>query len=171
MSSLVPDMGNSGSSDDIPAGFTLLKRGGPYFSNMGPHYRRSDDSATLVIGVRVGAKHTNTLGITHGGMLVTLADAALGMNMSMTRKPSQPMVTVSLSSDFLGSAHPGEWLEAHVRVTKHGRRLSFAECELRVGERLVLRCSGVFSVIGDGQAAPTVMSDQSDEADNAPSDG
>jgi acyl-coenzyme A thioesterase PaaI-like protein len=58
------------------------------------------------------------------------------------------MVSVNLSTDFLGAVKVGDWLEAHVEVRKHGARLSFAECQLRVGDRVMLRCSGVFAVVG-----------------------
>jgi len=35
-----------------------------------------------------------------------------------------------------------------VQVRKHGARLSFAECNLMVGDRVVVRASGVFAVVG-----------------------
>jgi len=57
-------------------------------------------------------------------------------------------VSVNLSADFLGSAKVGDWLEAHVEIRKHGARLSFAECQLRVGDHVVVRSSGVFAVVG-----------------------
>ena len=49
-------------------------------------------------------KHLNVRGIAHGGMLVTLADSALGIVLSMSRTPPQPMVTVSLTTDFVEAA-------------------------------------------------------------------
>ncbi len=140
-----------------PEGFKPLDRGGPYFAHLGPLFSRRDEANMVVIGLRVVKKHTNMLGITHGGMLVTFADGALGINLSIARNPPQSMVSVHLSSDFLDSARPGDWLEAHVRVHKQGTRLSFAECELTVGDKTILRCNGVFAVIGrpGGAALPS----------------
>jgi acyl-coenzyme A thioesterase PaaI-like protein len=61
--------------------------------------------------------------------------------------PDDPaVVTVSLTTDFTGSAHPGDWLEGHARVRRRGSRVSFAACEFHVGDRLVLAASGVFAV-------------------------
>ena len=131
-----------------PEGFQPMHSGGPYFTHLGPLFSRRDDANMVVIGLRVDKKHTNMLGITHGGMLVTFADGALGINLSIARDPPQPMVSVHLSSDFLDAARPGDWMEAHVRIRKQGTRLSFADCELLVGDKTILRCSGVFAVIG-----------------------
>jgi uncharacterized protein (TIGR00369 family) len=146
-----PDPGNQG----VPVGYKPLQRGGPYFLSLGPLYTRRDEHNRLVIALRVADKHTNMLGISHGGMLVTFADGAMGINLSLLREPTEAMVSVHLSSDFLGSARIGDWLEAHVKVNKQGRRLSFAECELRVGEQVLHRCTGVFALVDrPGGAVP-----------------
>lgn len=133
---------------DVPEGFHRLEQGGPYFSALGAVYVKPQPDGTAVMGLRIEAKHTNMLGVTHGGMLATVADSALGMNVLLLREPKQSMVTVSLSVDYLSAAQPGDWLEAHVTVRRQGRQLAFAECLLQVGERVMLRASGVFSVTG-----------------------
>lgn len=143
------------SDDSIPEGYTPLVPGGPWLAHAGPIYQRPAPDGGVIMAVRVGPHHTNMRGIAHGGMLVTLADSALGRNLHLTRKPSEPMVSVNLSTDFLGSAKVGDWLEAHVEIRKHGARLSFAECQLRVGDRVVVRSSGVFAVVGPA-AKPAV---------------
>lgn len=139
-----------------PAGFERLTHGGPFFAALGPVYGKPvpGGDGLLVVGLRVHERHTNILGVTHGGMLATLADCALGMNVFLTRQPQQSMVTVSLTTDYLSSARPGEWLEAHVTVRRQGARLAFAECLLQVGERVILRASGVFSVTGREPVVP-----------------
>lgn len=138
--------------DDIPAGFEPLATSSPYLGMMAPLYFRPEPNGCVVIALRLDKQHTNMRGIAHGGMLVTLADSALGRNVSNTRKPRQPMVTVSMATDFLNAVHVGDWLEAHVQVNKHGARLSFAECLLKVGDRVVLRASGVFATVAPAGA-------------------
>lgn len=140
----------------VPEGFTPLKRGGPYFSQLGPLYSRRDEFDMVVLGLRVGVEHTNMVGITHGGMLMTFADGALGINLSVAKGKPRSSVTVHMSSDFIASARPGDWLEAHVRIRKMGTRLSFADCELKVGDNTILRASGVFASINPpGEPVPT----------------
>jgi len=130
---------------DIPQGFKKLQRGSsPFLSSLGPLYAKGDGSA-VVIGLRIEERHLNTRGVAHGGMLVTLADSALGIVIAMLRSPPQPMVTVNLSADFADVARAGDWVEARVEVQKMGRRLAFASCHLWVGERRILRASGIFA--------------------------
>jgi uncharacterized protein (TIGR00369 family) len=130
----------------VPEGFRPIQRGGPFLSALGPLYVKTGGPAPI-IGLRVEEKHLNTRGIAHGGMLVTLADSALGIVLATTRTPPQPMVTVNLSTDFVSAAHDGDWIEAHVDVVKIGARLAFANCYLVVGSRRILRASGVFALV------------------------
>jgi len=101
----------------------------------------------VVIALRVAERHLNIQGITHGGMLVTLADGALGINIAMARERRSAQVTVSLSADFLSGGRLGDWLEAHTTITRMGQRMAYANCDLRVGPRHVLRSSGVFAFV------------------------
>jgi uncharacterized protein (TIGR00369 family) len=131
---------------DIPEGFKALNRGGQFLAQLGPLYlRKAGDQ--YIIGLRIEERHTNIRGIAHGGMLLTLADSALGIVLSSSRTPPQPMVTVNLSTDFVESANPGDWVEAHVDIQRVGKRLAFANCYLMVGERRILRASGVFALM------------------------
>ncbi len=129
----------------VPPGFEPVERGGPYFMMMAPAYRRIDADECIVLGLPIDGRHTNMHGNAHGGMLVTLADGALHDNLIRGRARGVRIATVHMSVDFLGPVRQGDWLEAHVRVTRQGRNLCFAECELRVGERAVLRAGGVFA--------------------------
>jgi acyl-coenzyme A thioesterase 13 len=130
---------------DIPQGFKALRRGSsPFLTSLGPLYARSE-GGSVTIGLRIEEKHLNTRGVAHGGMLVTLADSALGIVIAMSRSPPQPMVTVNLTADFADVARAGDWVEARVDVQKMGKRLAFASCHLWVGEKRILRASGIFA--------------------------
>jgi len=139
----------------IPEGFTALRRGSsPFLSALGPLYAKNEDKG-VVIGLRIEHKHLNTRGVAHGGMLVTLADSALGIAIAMSRTPPLPMVTVNLSTDFADVAREGDWVEARVDIQKMGKRLAFANCHLWVGERRILRASGIFAHVAPvGQEGP-----------------
>ena len=130
----------------IPAGFEHLDRGSPFVGLLGPIYHKMSDGHH-VIGIRLEHKHTNIKGIAHGGMLVTLADTALGIALSLATEGKRPMVTANLSTDFLDAAHPGDWVEAHVDIQRIGARLAFASCQLMVEGKCILRASGVFVVL------------------------
>ncbi|HYY52978.1 MAG TPA: PaaI family thioesterase [Myxococcales bacterium] len=130
---------------EIPEGFRALRRANSQFlSALGPLYAKGEGSG-LVIGLRIEEKHLNTRGVAHGGMLVTLADSALGIVIAMSRTPPHPMATVNLTADFSDVARAGDWVEARVDLQKMGSRLAFASCHLWVGERRILRASGIFA--------------------------
>jgi uncharacterized protein (TIGR00369 family) len=134
-------------STDIPEGFKQLKRGGGYLTSIGPWYYRRDEKQQMVLAIRVADRHTNIRHIAHGGFLVTMIDTALGIVVSSSREPPQPIVTVSLTTNFVASAEPGDWLEAHVTIDRMGGRLAYASCTLGVGNRCIMTASGVFALM------------------------
>jgi len=100
-------------SGAVPEGFELLGRGGPFLRLFGPLYVRRA-GGQLVIAIRIEEKHLNSRGIVHGGMLVTLADSALGIVLSTSQGEPRPLVSVSLSADFADAARLGDWVEVPV---------------------------------------------------------
>jgi len=139
----------------VPEGFKALRRGSSRFlSSLGTLYAKGEGKS-VVIGLRIDERHLNTRGVAHGGMLVTLADSALGIVIAMARTPPYPMVTVNLTADFADVAREGDWVEARVDIQKMGKRLAFANCHLWVGEKRILRASGIFAhVAPTGQEGP-----------------
>ncbi|WP_159915882.1 PaaI family thioesterase [Pantoea sp. 18069] len=133
------------STAGIPPGFVPYTSASPYVAHLGPLYQREDENGMRVIGMRIGAAHLNLHGKAHGGMLAVLIDSALGYNVARARE--QPVVTAHLSVDYLEAVAPGDWLQAHVRLTKSGGRLCFAECVLLVEGREMVRASGILPVV------------------------
>jgi len=127
-------------------GFLPVESTGPFMATLGPLYYRPVEGG-VIIALRVAEKHLNRRGIAHGGMLVTLADSAMGMNLARAREPRLWTVTTSLSTEFVDAARRGDWVEAHVDILKLGRRLAYANCYLIVGAKRILRASGVFAVV------------------------
>jgi uncharacterized protein (TIGR00369 family) len=134
-----------------PEGWTPLGQSSAFVRLLGPLHVK-EAGGHRFIGMRVEEKHLNTRGIAHGGMLVSLADTALGVVLSLSEQPPRPMVTVSLSVDFASAARLGDWVEAHVEIQRSGRQLAFASCNLVVGTRHVLRASGVFAVVAPARS-------------------
>ena len=129
----------------IPAEFQMLVRESPYSDLTGPFYECIADGTTLKLGLLIEEKHLNNLGVAHGGILMTLADNAVGIAVDRTLEEKVPVVTVSLSNEFLNSARLGEWVVAEARILKQGGRLIFVDCILAVEERPVLHASAIMS--------------------------
>lgn len=128
-----------------PAGYTQSTTRGPYTTHNGPFFHMTTPDGGFRHGVRVQKRHCNSKGITHGGMLMAFADGLLGTAVYLETKTVA--LTARMNSDFLSSARPGDWLEGTAWVTKATRSVVFCEAELRVGERLVLKATGVFKLM------------------------
>jgi acyl-coenzyme A thioesterase 13 len=129
----------------IPDGFAPYSEPSPFLDRLGPIYE-ARGAESPVFGMRILEHHCNRRGFAHGGLLVPLADITLGKSASWGRDPAVPLVTASLTTEFLGSARLGDWLEARADYYRLGSRLAFANCYLAVGDRRVMRASGVFQV-------------------------
>lgn len=139
---------------EVPAGFEPLFRTSPFLEMLGPFFYRRAENA-FVIGLRIEDKHTNARGTAHGGLLLTLADVALGYTAAFSADPPLSLTTANISADLAGHARVGDWVEAHVDIQKIGRRLVFANAYLLVGSERVARASAVFArnagALADGQ--------------------
>jgi uncharacterized protein (TIGR00369 family) len=148
-------MSRDDQDDNPPEGFTLSTTRGPYTSHNGPFYHLVTETE-FRHGVRVKQRHCNSRGITHGGMLMAFADGLLGT--AVFRATKTVALTIRMNSDFLSSARPGEWLEGTARVTKATRSVAFCEAELFVGNRAVMKATGVFKLMGRHKAPGEVPS-------------
>ena len=126
-----------------PDGFVEYARSSRYLDLIGPLYERRGDGS--IVGLVIDERHTNSRGMLHGGVLVAVADTVMG-HTSERAAPGSRLVTVSLSTDFLGAARSGEWLQGHATVRRSGARLAFASCVFHVEDRLILTANGVFAV-------------------------
>jgi uncharacterized protein (TIGR00369 family) len=131
---------------DVPEGWREIAPNSPFNSLVGPLYERRDER-TLSIGLRIAAKHTNSRGVCHGGVLATLADLALGYAMQAHAKEdrSARFVTAHLSLDLAGAAKVGDWIESAVQIQRVGTRLAFANGYLVAGGERIVHASAIFA--------------------------
>ena len=127
-----------------PIGFIVSDRRGAFSTHNGPYFH--DPSAE---GARqaffVLPRHCNGYGIAHGGMLASFIDGLLGHAIGRTAR--RPGVTIHLSLDYLAMARAGEWVFGEAKVTRTTREVAFAEARAFVGDRDVIRGSGVFKLM------------------------
>jgi acyl-coenzyme A thioesterase PaaI-like protein len=135
---------------NIPDGFRPMAelRTSPFLERVGPFYFRRE-GRDLVLGLRLSDGHANARGTAHGGLLLTMADVALGYQLALTQEPPVRATTASVSADFLGAANVGDWLQAQVEMQQLGARLAFANAYLTAGERRVARVSATFLRAGE----------------------
>lgn len=127
----------------VPEGFVQLPTGLGYTDTLQPSYRKVD-GGTVRFGLVVAAQHSNSLGICHGGVLMTLADitAASGVNMARGIRSGSP--TINLSMDFIAAARLGEWIEGRAEQVSVKRRFGFCSGAIYNDSGIVARFNGTF---------------------------
>ena len=132
---------------DPPPGFVLSERSSPYTEMIGPLYDLHDlpdlpGDPEHCRGFRVLEGHLNNAGIIHGGMMMSFADTVLGRAAGSVGSGSA--VTVHMTTDFLGPAHLGDWVEGRAKIMRQTRTLIFVEGEIRTRKRLLMTANGIF---------------------------
>ena len=132
----------------IPEGFVPYSQPSPFLDRIGPVYeRRSKDGVEF--GLLILDYHCNRRDIVHGGLLVTLADVALGKTAEWLNDPPTRLLTISIAYDFMGSGKLGDWIEARTDFYRVGRDVAFANCYFRSNGKVIGRASGQFKVAAD----------------------
>lgn len=124
-----------------PEGFKPHLSASGYSRHNGPFYQKIVGYENYR-GFYVLERHCNSMGIAHGGLLVSFADALLGM--AVYRKTRRPPITVRLTSDFIASARRGEWVEGRGWVVREGNGVVYVNADVYVQDRAVLSAQGVF---------------------------
>ena len=131
----------------VPDGFEIITVEGPelFIGVNGPLYRKLE-AERLVLGCKVERRHCNPLLICHGGMLSTFVDMAMAYAIHAQARLPNFVPTINLTTDFLGPAPLGAWIEARTDVLKQTRNLVFAQCLVTSEGKTVTRASGVFKI-------------------------
>jgi uncharacterized protein (TIGR00369 family) len=118
----------------------------PYYQAMGMAVAEIGEGR-VVLRVEVQAAHLNADGIVHGGVLPAIADGAMGNALRTLHGRASQVLTAEAHLQYLRPVTGGALL-AEGRVVQSGRRISFAEVEIRdeASGRAVARGSGTFVI-------------------------
>ena len=90
--------------------------------------------------------HRNLQGFAHGGMLATIADAAMGLSVRSALEPGRRHVTIELGVHYLRPATTGK-IAASGKVIRIGTEIAFAEAVVtEASGRELVRATGTYSV-------------------------
>lgn len=131
----------------IPEHYRALNRFSSFSDLTGPFYEKIINDRHMGLGLRVKASHLNKVGVAHGGLIMTLADNAFGDAILHAHDEPVSFVTMSLTCEFMSPVREGDWLEATVDIQRKGKRVIFANCDVRVGEKKVAFATALFSLI------------------------
>lgn len=93
----------------------------------------------------ISKKHGNPIGLLHGGLIMTAADAAMG---NAVRSLGIRGATVDFNTSFLAAGSLQEDVIAEGKIIKAGSSLYFADALIYSQDRLIARSSGTFYKLG-----------------------
>lgn len=129
-----------------PPGYRETKLIDPFEIFMGPVYETGEGAARRFLLI-VDERHVNMRGIIHGGMLMTLADLALGQAV-WDATDYAASVTVNMQSQFLKSAKKGDRIEVCPQISRRARALVFARGDFTVAGEVIFSASSVWKLLG-----------------------
>lgn len=133
------------SVSSVPDSYRPMDRNSPFSELTGPYFGKQGQGETIRLGLLIEEKHINSVGVAHGGALMTLADNALGDAAELGLDEGSSVVTVSMNSEFLNPAKLGDWVVAEARLLKQGGRLIFVDCLLSANDKPILHASAVMA--------------------------
>ena len=131
-----------------PEGFEPIVSENPFGKAVGPIYEKRDGETKgdqWVRGFLVEEKHTNRVGVAHGGVLMTFADIVLATAVLAATKT--PIATIQLNTQFISPARLGAWIEGRAVVTRHTKALAFVKGEITSSGKPVADVSGIFKIL------------------------
>lgn len=106
--------------------------------------------------LKIEQKHLATPNASHGGVISSLADAALGVcGLSSVYKDNKVVSTVEYKINYLSPALLNDELKAHATVLQKGKRILIIECEIVATNRnnqLISKAIGTFNAYDASKA-------------------
>lgn len=112
----------------------------------GPYYVRHDDGC-IIVGTRIHKGQINHIKVAHGGVLGTLADVALSLQVHEADRPRLPVATMSLTTNYLAAAKLNDWVEAHAQIDRMSERTAYCSGRIYCGDAVLMTMSAVFAIL------------------------
>src|SRR5262245_581284 len=130
---------------DVPEDLAALVESSPFYRWTGMRVVAAERGAVRV-ALDLGEQHANLQGFAHGGILATIADAAMGLSVRSALEPGRRHVTIELGMHYLRAVRTGT-VTAAGRAVRVGREIAYAEATISDEHGTdVARASGTYSV-------------------------
>lgn len=135
-----------GVHDRIYSAWKAGKPPSPAIGTLGIKVRSIEEGKSL-LEMNVDEHLHNLSGTMHGGVMVDIADAAMGIAVASTLKPDEDMTTIELKMSFM-RPHIKGVLVAEGTIPKRGRRIAFTEAVLRnTKDEVIAKCTGSWLIM------------------------
>ncbi|VWX61423.1 PaaI family thioesterase [Sphingorhabdus sp. 109] len=132
--------------ESVPAGFERAKFSNPFLDMAGPYYVRPGDEG-IIVGTRIHEGQINHINVAHGGVLGTLADVALSLQVHEAERPRLPVATMSLNTNYLAAAKLDDWVEANCRIDRMSKRTAYCSGRIVCGDTVLMTMTAVFAIL------------------------
>jgi uncharacterized protein (TIGR00369 family) len=137
---------NRSGDDPMRDGFLPHTRSSPVTAPWEPIFARIAPGS-YALGLVIRQAHCNGRGFLHGGVIAALADNAMGLTFVSARTDGLSAVTLSLTTDYVGSARPDQWLEITPRLIKAGASIGFVDALVTADDAVIARANAVFKAV------------------------
>jgi acyl-CoA thioesterase len=117
----------------------------PFVDHVGMRIEEQRDGLSRCT-LSVEACHFNSAGIVHGGVLFTLADTAMGAALYPTLGAGETCATIEIKINYFKPVFAGVIVCAGEIINK-GKSVANLEARVYVGEVLVAKANGSFSIL------------------------
>ncbi len=136
--------------NNVPDGFEPHYRKSPFTDPWEPLYSQILPDRVR-IGVVLAEAHCNSRGMVHGGFIASMADNSMGLScgevMKAEGRAADGLVTINLTTDFMGAAKLGQWLDVDTHYVKIGGSVCFTDCFIRADGDPIARASATFKIL------------------------
>ncbi len=120
--------------------------------HVGPIRFAQVGEAAYHFALSLEARHMNSVGVAHGGLMMTVADAGMGTS-AFTAAGQRAVATIDFECDFLAPGKLGQMLHGKAHVVRKAREFLFMQADLYADTRHVLRASGIWAIRSGGGKA------------------
>ncbi len=124
----------------------IIMNKAPYFRLLGMEVLElAEGYARLVVPVE--KKLNNLLGVVHGGVLSSLADAAVAIAIRTIIEPDKKPLTVELNINYLGPIY-GDQVIAEAKIIRQGRAIVVGDVDItdKTG-RLIAKSRATYMIV------------------------
>ena len=128
-----------------PEGFDPCPLIDPFEAYIGPYFRRRGPQG-FEFCLPLDERHLNAMGTAHGGMLMTFADASMGLT-ALEAVADGLAVTLSMNLTFQRAAPAGALLRITPRITRQTRSVLFIEGDLCVDDQIIAGATSIWKIL------------------------
>ena len=128
-----------------PEGFEICPIIDPFEAYIGPYFRRRVPEGCEFC-LPLDDRHLNAMGNAHGGMLMTFADASMGLT-AWEAVTDGPVVTLGMNLTFQSAAQVGSLIRITPRITRQTRSVLFIEGDLRTDDQIIAGATSIWKIL------------------------